>query len=105
VRSEAYGIGREALLNALRHARAARVEVEIDYSGADLRLVVRDDGCGVEPGVLDSGREGHWGLSGMRERAEKIGARLRLLSATGAGTEVELTVPGRVAFARGGRGR
>jgi signal transduction histidine kinase len=105
VRSEAYGIGREALLNALRHARAARVEVEIDYSGSDLRLVVRDDGCGVEPGVLDSGREGHWGLSGMRERAEKIGARLRLLSATGAGTEVELTVPGRVAFARGGRGR
>jgi signal transduction histidine kinase/ligand-binding sensor domain-containing protein len=99
VRAEAYGIGREALLNAIRHARADHVEVEIDYGGGALRVVVRDDGCGIPPGVLDSGREGHWGLSGMRERAEKIGGRLRLSSAPGAGTEVELTVPGRVAFA------
>ncbi|MET0555370.1 MAG: two-component regulator propeller domain-containing protein [Vicinamibacteria bacterium] len=105
VRAEAYGIGREALLNAIRHARAQHVEVEIDYAGADLRLVVRDDGCGIPGGVLDSGREGHWGLSGMRERAEKIGGRLRLSSAAGAGTEVELTVPGRVAFGGGASAR
>ena len=48
--------------------------------------------------VLREGREGHWGLSGMRERAERIGARLRVLSRLAAGTEMELSVPGRIAF-------
>ena len=55
-------------------------------------------GCGIDPQVLQSGREGHLGLSGMRERAERIGARLRVWSRTEAGTEVELSVPGHVAF-------
>jgi hypothetical protein len=48
--------------------------------------------------VIESGRDGHWGLSGMRERAERIGARLKVMSRTGAGTEVELRVPGDIAF-------
>jgi ligand-binding sensor domain-containing protein/signal transduction histidine kinase len=98
LRDEVYRIGREALVNAFRHARARNIEVEIEYSSRDLSLFVRDDGCGIDPQMLKSGREGHWGLSGMRERADRIGARLHVRSRTAAGTEVELRVPGRVAF-------
>jgi signal transduction histidine kinase len=99
VRDEVYRIGREALSNALRHAHARRVEVELEYGARDLRVLVRDDGCGIDPQILESGREGHWGLSGMRERAERIGGRLRLWSAPGAGTELELRVRSSLAYA------
>jgi signal transduction histidine kinase len=92
VRDELYRIGREALVNAFLHARASLVELELEYGKRAMRLLVRDDGGGVDPGVLRVGRDGHYGLSGMRERAERIGGRLRLWSAPGAGTEVELVV-------------
>jgi ligand-binding sensor domain-containing protein/signal transduction histidine kinase len=98
IRDEVYRIGREALVNAFRHSRASKIEVVLAYESKHLRVIVRDDGCGIDPEVLRSGREGHWGLSGMRERAEKIGARLRLWSGAGVGTEVELSVPGNIAF-------
>jgi signal transduction histidine kinase len=99
VRDDVYRIGREAIINAFRHSDAANVEVELRYSDRDLRLFVRDDGRGIEPEVLRDGRDGHWGLSGMRETAEKIGATLRLQSRPGEGTEVELRVPAGIAFA------
>jgi len=98
LRDEVYRIGREALLNAFRHSRAKRIEVEIKYSPNHLRVLVRDDGCGIEPEVVKSGREGHFGLVGMRERAEQIGARLRVFTNAGVGTEIILSVPGHVAF-------
>jgi signal transduction histidine kinase/ligand-binding sensor domain-containing protein len=98
IRDEVYRIGRESLVNAFRHSRASKIEVEVDYSASNLRILVRDNGCGIDPQVLRAGRDGHWGLPGMRERAEKIGAKLRVLSRASAGTEVELTVPGQVAF-------
>jgi signal transduction histidine kinase len=63
-----------------------------------LRLLVRDNGVGIDQDVVRAGRDGHWGLSGMRERADEIGARLRVLSSPAAGTEVELSVPSRIAF-------
>lgn len=97
IRDEVYRIGREAVVNAFRHAQAANIAVELDYAH-HFRLSVRDDGKGIEPQVLQSGREGHWGLPGMRERSDKIGARLRLWSRPAGGTEVELTVPGHIAF-------
>ncbi len=99
IRDEAYRIGREALANAFRHSGAAAIEVEIEYAARALRLLVRDDGRGIDPQVLEAGRDGHWGLSGMRERAERMGARLKVLSRAGAGTEVELSVPNEIAFA------
>jgi signal transduction histidine kinase len=64
-----------------------------------VRVVVRDDGSGIDPEVLQSGRDGHWGPPGMRERAEKLGGRLSVWSKAEAGTEVELSVPGNLAFA------
>lgn len=98
IRDEVCRIGREVLINAFRHANATRIEVEIEYAPRSLELTVRDDGAGIDPKVLQTGREGHWGLSNIRERAEKIGAKLDLLSRPGAGTEVQLIVPGKVAF-------
>jgi signal transduction histidine kinase len=98
IRDEVYRIGREALVNAFRHAKPNTVEVEVEYASRYLRIMVRDDGCGIDPHVLNAGRQGHWGLPGMRERSERIGATLRLRSRIGAGTEVELTVPSAVAF-------
>jgi signal transduction histidine kinase len=98
LRDDVYRIGREALINAFRHARAKNIEVELNYSPGKLRILVRDDGRGIDPHVLKWGRDGHWGLSGMRERAEQIGARLSVYSSTAAGTEVELSVPGHIAF-------
>ena len=98
IRDEAYRIGREALANAFRHSQASKIEVELEYTNKHLRLLVRDNGAGIDEKVLQTGRDGHWGLTGMRERAESIGARLKVWSRDQAGTEVELTIPGQVAF-------
>jgi signal transduction histidine kinase/ligand-binding sensor domain-containing protein len=98
VRDEIYRIGREALVNAFRHARASTVEVELEYGPKHMRMLVRDDGVGIEPEVLKSGTDGHWGLSGMRERAERIGARFKVFSRAAAGTEVELWIPSHIAW-------
>ncbi len=98
IRDEVYLIGREALSNAFRHAHASDIEVELEYAASHLRILIRDDGGGIDPQVLRSGRDGHWGLSGMKERTERIGGRLRVLSRAVAGTEVELFVPGQIAF-------
>jgi len=81
-----------------RHSGAKSIEVELEHAAKQLRILVRDNGCGIDPQVLQTGREGHWGLSGMRERAERIGARLKVLSRAAAGTEVELSVPSHIAF-------
>jgi signal transduction histidine kinase len=86
------------LINAFRHSRARKIEVQLDYGFKRLRIHVRDDGCGIDPDVLRAGRDGHWGLPGMRERAERIGAKLHVFSSATAGTEVELSVPGHIAF-------
>ena len=98
IQNEIYRIGREALVNAFRHSRAERVEFELEYADSDLRMLVRDNGCGIDPQVLDTGREGHWGLAGMRERATRIGGLLRISSSATAGTEVQLSIPSVVAF-------
>jgi signal transduction histidine kinase len=98
LRNELYRIGREAIINAYRHSRAKHIETKIEYRPAELRITVCDNGCGIDPRMLQ--RNGHWGLQGMRERAERIGARLRILSRVALGTEVELCVPSRIAFER-----
>ncbi len=98
VHDEVYHIGREAIVNAFRHSGADRIEVEIEYAAKNFRMLVRYNGSGIDQEILLSGREGHWGLSGMKERAEKIGANFKVWSSSTAGTEIELSVPNRVAF-------
>jgi signal transduction histidine kinase len=101
LQDELYKIGHELLRNAFRHASASRIEVEIRYSDRLFRLRIRDDGKGMDRKVLKEGAlPGHWGLPGIRERAKGIGARLTLWTEAGAGTEAELMVPARIAYAK-----
>ncbi len=105
LRDDVYRIGREALINAFRHSRAKSVEMEIHYSAVELRVVVRDDGRGIDPKIVAAGRDGHWGLSGMNERANRIQSRFVIRSSSTSGTEIELAVPSRIAFQDHGRSR
>ena len=98
LQDEVYRIGREALINAFRHARARHIELELRYAPEGFHLFVRDDGAGIDEHILQTGRDGHWGLVGMRERAERIGAQLHVFSRPSAGTEIQLDVPSNVAF-------
>src|SRR6266850_1034698 len=94
LQDEVYRIARELLRNAFQHALARRIEAEIRYDNHLFRVLIRDDGKGMDPKVLkEGGQAGHWGLPGVRERAKQIGARLDFWSEAGAGTEVQLTVP------------
>jgi Signal transduction histidine kinase len=99
VLEESYSIGREALINALTHSHGRHIEVEISYEPRQFRLRVRDDGHGIDPRILEEGgRTDHWGLRGMRERAERIGAELKIWSSHQTGTEVGLIVPASTAY-------
>lgn len=90
----------EALFNAHRHARATRIDVLVVFEPKRVRVSVHDDGVGVDPEVLEAGgRDGHFGLAGMRERARKIQGVLTIRSGPGQGTEIELVAPGGVAYA------
>jgi signal transduction histidine kinase len=98
-RTEICRITREILQNAFRHAQAQHIEAEIRYDDRLLRVRIRDDGTGIDPKILQAGGSaGHWGLRGVRERAQQIGSRLDFWSEAGAGTEVQLTVPAAVAY-------
>ena len=100
---EVFLIGREAVLNAYRHADATLIEVELAYKRSGLHLFIRDDGRGIEEAVLLSGKERHWGLTGMRERATKVGAQFKIWSRPAKGTEIELVIPGQIAYLRSKR--
>lgn len=98
IRDEVYWIGREALVNAFRHSAADLVEVKLAYEPSVLRLLFSDNGKGIDHELVRGGRDGHWGLSGMRERADRMGATLKLSSRLNAGTEVELSISEQIAF-------
>jgi signal transduction histidine kinase/ligand-binding sensor domain-containing protein len=100
VQDEAYRIAAEALTNAFRHASASKIETEVTYDSSALRITVRDDGVGIDKEMLSNGQPGHWGLTGMRERAHAIRAELKLWSRESAGTEVELVIPAAIAYPR-----
>jgi signal transduction histidine kinase len=86
-------IGREAVMNALCHSEATEIEVEVQYRRNFLGVFVRDNGCGINPEAAQKKSDSHWGLRGMRDRAENIGARLEIRSRSAGGTEVGVVVP------------
>jgi signal transduction histidine kinase len=99
VHTEIFRIAREALRNAFNHSQAHRIETEVAYSSNLFRLRIRDDGKGIDPEVLNRAeRIGHWGLAGMRERAQRLGGELEVWSEPGAGTEVELRIPAPIVY-------
>jgi ligand-binding sensor domain-containing protein/two-component sensor histidine kinase len=100
VANELYYITAEALRNAFQHAHSRRIEVDIWYYPGEFKLRIRDDGKGIDPNVLQDGRGGHYGIPGMRERTKLAGGRLVLWSEHNSGTEIELTVPASLAYAR-----
>ena len=101
VRDEAYRIGAEALRNAVRHAKARRIEIEIRYDDHHLRLRIRDNGTGIDPLILERDHAaGHWGLRGMRERAKLVGGTFEVWSQLNTGTEIELNIPAASAYAK-----
>lgn len=104
VRDEIYRIGYEAIRNACAHSGGKHVEVTLDYAH-DLTVRVSDNGVGIDPDVAEKGKGGHFGLRGMRERAERIGSKLTLMSSRDSGTVITLVVPGRVAFHSAGPSR
>jgi signal transduction histidine kinase len=99
VQEEILLIGREALTNAFSHSGAENIVAEIAYQPGALHVRVRDDGRGIDEGVLKTGyRSGHWGLPGMRERANKMRGELRVRSSSEGGTLIDLQVPGTLVY-------
>lgn len=87
-------IAREALVNALRHSQAACIEAEVEYLPRRLRVVVRDNGRGINPQKAWNQGDAYSGLLRMRDQAKSLGAKLAIWSRPGAGTEVEISLPG-----------
>jgi signal transduction histidine kinase len=101
LRDEVYRIAGEGLRNAFRHAEAQRIEVEIHYDAREFRLRIRDNGKGIDRKLLsEDGREGHYGLRGMRERAKSMSGKLAVWSEVDSGTELELSIPASRAYAK-----
>jgi len=96
VRDEVYRVGYEAIRNACLHSSATQLEIELKYS-QELTLRLSDNGVGIDPAIADHGRDGHFGLQGMRERAARIGGTLTLMTSA-SGTEIKLIVPGGMVF-------
>ena len=99
VRDDVHRIACEAVRNAFVHAQARQIHVEILYERREFRLLVRDDGKGIDADVLaQGGRGGHHGLPGMQERAELVQGKLSVWSQLGSGTGIELSIPASRAY-------
>ncbi|MFZ6874139.1 sensor histidine kinase [Undibacterium sp. Di27W] len=99
VRNEIHAIAREALLNAARHSNASKVTLELEYQRDYFTLRVADNGQGLPVAIVEAGqREGHWGLVGMKERAEAMGANYLMKSVAGEGTAIQVRLPANLAY-------
>ena len=102
VRDEVYRIGYEAIRNSFMHSHGKRLEVRLKYA-QDLSVSIKDDGAGIDPTILANGKHGHFGLQGMRERAERIGGKFTLTSSATHGTEISVVIPGDIVFPKNRR--
>jgi signal transduction histidine kinase/ligand-binding sensor domain-containing protein len=99
VRDEVYRIVYEAIRNACVHSKASELAVELKYA-QDLSISVSDNGIGIPQLLISQGKNGHYGLQGMRERADRIGGKLKVTSSANSGTEITIVIPGRIVFLR-----
>jgi signal transduction histidine kinase len=97
IQKQFYTLGQEALQYAVAHSGATIIETEIEYAHSALRLIIRDNGAGIDPQLCSLGQSSRIALLGIQERAKSIGARFCIWSRRGAGTEFEMSVPFRVA--------
>lgn len=104
VHDAAYHIAREAIINAIRHSRADNIEVRISYKDREFVTTVRDDGDGIDPATVAAGKDGHWGLTMMKERAEEVGADFHIWTTPSSGTEIKVSIPSRAAYANDSNG-
>jgi signal transduction histidine kinase len=103
---EVYFITREALANSFRHSGASQVVVALGYEEDRFRLECHDNGRGFSAKELHEYQaNGHWGIRGMSERAQRISADLNLKSAPGKGVRVSIVVPAACAYVRNHRFR
>ena len=105
VQLEVEQIAREAVANAVQHSSAKSIRLDILYQPGHFFISVSDDGRGFDPQTQLPGREGHWGITGMRERAQSIGGSLSILPNLPCGTTVELALLGSIAYVEPSRGR
>jgi signal transduction histidine kinase/ligand-binding sensor domain-containing protein len=99
VADELLKVAREAISNAFRHAQAKSILVELDYRDRDLKLLIHDNGMGIDQRLLIDGKKaGHWGLPGMRERVARLHGNIRFESRQGMGTTVEVKIPANRAY-------
>jgi len=97
IREEIYRSAFEAIRNACAHSGGTHLTIILDYV-PDLVIKIRDNGKGIDTAILEHGKADHYGLSGMRERAKRIGAALQIVSSAQTGTEIVMTVPGSEVF-------
>ena len=103
IADEVFSVGREALLNAFRHAQARQVKLELADTRSGFAMSVIDDGSGLDDKALTrAATTGHWGLAGMRERAARIDGQIEFSSRPHGGTEIILTIPAATAYRRNG---
>ena len=86
-------VAREALRNAVAHAKPSSVRIRLSFASSAIRLDIEDDGCGFAPSAQQLAANGHFGILGMRERMEQIGGSLEVSSSSGKGTTIGVTLP------------
>ena len=96
---EIRSIASEAIGNALRYARASMILVSIHFDPRAFTIQVKDDGIGIDKAIVQRGSmQGHWGLVGMRERAERLDGTFELQSNSAHGTTITVSIPSRLAY-------
>jgi signal transduction histidine kinase len=97
-RDEIYRISYEAIRNACAHSGATKIDIDLHYKRRSLQLDIHDNGRGIDPTFQQAGKTGHFGLTGMRERALSLGGTLNILSTVNVGTTVSLRLPGNAVY-------
>lgn len=92
IQNELYRVAQEALCNVRKHSRARSVSICLTYGARDVLLAIKDDGQGFVPKKREGGAQG-FGLSMMRERANRLGGTVNINTAPGTGTEITVRVP------------